>query len=98
MKRKTTNLEQRLIENGFSLSHKTYKGKDKKRTEFYVYKGTLDNYTIRVYLDYKREKLDHYVIENTLPSLIVRENLDALERVYEHIFEMLYEHKEDTNE
>lgn len=91
MKRHITELEQRLVDHGFMLSHKTYKGKDSKRTEFYVYKGIVENYCVVVCLDYKREKLNHYLIENHLPQYIGRENLDALERVYNEMFDILYE-------
>ena len=90
MKRKTTILEQKLIDSGFSLSYKTYKGKNSKRTEFYVYNGIVENYCVVVYLDYKRENLDHYLIENHLPQYIGKENLEMLEKVYNEMFDLLY--------
>ena len=51
MKRKTTDLEQRLINNGYRLSHKQYGGRHCEKTLSYYYvKG--DHF---VRLDYKRE-------------------------------------------
>lgn len=90
MKRHITKLEQKLIEYGFTLASKTYKGKDSKRTHNYVYVGEMENYRVVIYLDYKREKLDHFVIENTLPRYIGLENLDSMERVYREISTLIY--------
>lgn len=53
MKRKTTELEQRLINNGYRLTKKQYGGRKSEKTLFYVYeKGEQF-----VKLDYKRENV-----------------------------------------
>ena len=51
MKRKTTTLEQRLINSGYRLSHKQYGGRHSEKTLSYYY--VKENQFVR--LDYKRE-------------------------------------------
>ncbi len=60
MKRKTTDLEHKLIEKGYYLSHKTYGGKKSQKTLFYYY--TNKNSFIK--LDSKREKVVSYGLLN----------------------------------
>lgn len=60
MKRKTTDLERKLIEKGYYLSHKTYGGKKSQKTLFYYY--TNKNSFIK--LDSKREKVVTYGLLN----------------------------------
>lgn len=60
MKRKTTDLEHKLIEKGYYLSHKTYGGKKSQKTLFYYY----TNKTSFIKLDSKREKVVSYGLLN----------------------------------
>lgn len=60
MKRKTTDLEQKLIEKGYYLSHKTYGGKKSQKTLYYYY----TNKNSFVKLDSKREKVVTYGLLN----------------------------------
>lgn len=90
MKRKITELEKTFIDKGFRLDSKVYRGKKSQSVEFYVYKGTLENYSVALYMDYKRENVHHYVIENKLPYYIGRDNIDALEKVYNEIYDLIY--------
>jgi len=53
MKRKITELEQRLIDNGYYLSHKQYGGRKSEKTISYTY--VQQNKFVR--LDYKRENV-----------------------------------------
>ena len=53
MKRKTTELEQRLINNGYRLTKKVYGGRKSEKTLYYYYEK--DNAFIK--LDYTREKV-----------------------------------------
>lgn len=53
MKRKITELEQRLIDNGYRLSHKQYGGRKSEKTLSYYY-VKQDQF---VRLDYKREQV-----------------------------------------
>lgn len=70
MKRIRTQLEERLIEKGWKLIHKTYVGKSSDKIESYVYEKTysvdvestpsgyiIDKDVARVVLDNKREKV-----------------------------------------
>lgn len=91
MERKKTQLETKIEERGFKLIYKTYKGKKSQFVEFYVYKGNVNNFFVYIYLDYKRERVDHYEIENGLPNRLTRTNLDELEKVYNEMFDMLYQ-------
>jgi hypothetical protein len=60
MKRKTTQLEKRLLDNGYYLSHKSYSGRKSEKTLSYTY--VKENKFIR--LDYKREKVITYGLTN----------------------------------
>ena len=60
MKRKITDLEQRLIDNGYYLSHKSYSGRKSEKTLSYTY--VCQNKFVR--LDYKREKVITYGLLN----------------------------------
>ena len=60
MKRKITELEQRLIEKGYYLSHKAYGGRKSEKTLSYIYV----NKNAFVKLDYKRESVLDYGILN----------------------------------
>ena len=60
MKRKTTQLEKRLLDNGYYLSHKSYSGRKSEKTLSYTY--VCQNKFVR--LDYKREKVITYGLLN----------------------------------
>lgn len=63
MKRKTTELEQKLIKKGLKLESKVYSKKDNKKIDKYVYGGVIELERIHclvqpeVELDPKREKI-----------------------------------------
>lgn len=90
MKRKITELEKRLIEQGFILEEKTYSGNHSQHTQFYVYTCYDSNYKIKVYLNSKRDKVDHFTITNNAPNDLSLENINELERVYRNIQETLW--------
>ena len=54
MKRKTTELEQRLIDNGFELKCKHYEGRHSEKICSYEYIGVVFGITTRVLLDRHR--------------------------------------------
>lgn len=60
MKRKITDLEQRLIDKGYYLSHKHYGGRKSEKTISYMYV----NKNAFVKLDNKREKVVDYGLLN----------------------------------
>lgn len=89
MKRKITWLEQRLIEQGYVLEEKTYSGNHSQHTLFYVYTCYDSNYKIKVFINSKRDKIDHFTITNNAPHDLRLENINELERVYYNIKETL---------
>ena len=90
MKREITKLEQKLIDNGYKLEFKSYVGRHSQKVEFYCYKGQLENYEVLIYLDNKRQVVDHYCFENKTPRYISCENIYTLERVYKELTDFLY--------
>lgn len=90
MKREITKLEQKLIDNGYKLEFKSYVGKHSQKVEFYCYKGQLEDYEVLIYLDSKRQMVDHYCFENKTPRYIGLENIETLERVYKELTEFIY--------
>ena len=65
MKRKQTLLEKNLIELGYSLSHKTYYGKNSSKVDRYVYIKDRDGLIIySVDIDRTREHIETYSFTN----------------------------------
>lgn len=81
MKRKTTKLEGKLIENGYILSFKNYQGKHSEKTLSYTYlKGEMF-----IELDQKREKIINYGLLNVnFPSFTLLE-LDTLTEDFDNL-------------
>jgi hypothetical protein len=75
MKRKITELEQRLIEKGYYLSHKTYGGRKSEKTLSYIYV----NKNAFVKLDSKRESVLDYGILNYHAMELTRIELLGIE-------------------
>lgn len=98
MKRKTTKLEKKLLDNGFYLLEKTYKGTHSQFTHNYVYVGNVENCTVKVCLDIHREKVDNYTIENTLPQQLYHEHIDMLARVFSKMFDIIHNNQEEIVE
>ena len=74
MKRKVTELEQRLINNGYRLTKKEYGGRKSEKTLSYHYeKG--DQF---VRLDYKRENILCLGITNYHPQVVTKLELEEL--------------------
>lgn len=78
MKRKVSELEQKLLDKGFRLTHKTYGGKHSQFVDKYHYLGelnffdeTLDmntNVLVRVILNNKKDKIIDISIINALST------------------------------
>lgn len=70
MKRKNTELDQKLIENGWYLTNKRYTGKHSEKTQCYEYVKTSDlrndgkTYDLFILLDLKRSQIVNYGIKN----------------------------------
>lgn len=97
MERKTTELEQKLIANGFELTQKKYKGKHSERIASYLYtKGYLF-----VVLNPKRDMvLDYGVIPLANVLLIGKEFKTTLDEEFRELEMLLFyeEWEEDTKE
>ena len=75
MKRKITNLEQRLIDKGYYLSHKHYGGRKSEKTLSYMYV----NKNAFVKLDSKREQVVDYGLLNYHAMELTRMELQGIE-------------------
>ena len=108
MKRKTTNLENKLITNGWYLESKDYIGKHSQKTYSYTYIKNIDYkgelLHCKVVLDSKRNKVLDTFIENMKQEYLSLTNLtfmhDLLSIVYEQVVGYEYDNKEidDPNE
>lgn len=64
MKRKITELENVIIEKGYRLTSKTYKGKESQFTDSYIYDNieqmnVLGSLFVELFLNKKRTKIEH---------------------------------------
>lgn len=64
MKRHITELEQKLIDSGWKLLYKTYKGKNSQFVWCYVYGKAYGNRCFKLALDQKRKTTKGIYIEN----------------------------------
>lgn len=93
MKRKITLLEEKLIEKGLKLSHKTYIGRHSQFVCGYVYCGKVSvstngaTYSIptKVYLDAKRTKIERIYIMTCYDDCFTRESINELVAIYDFV-------------
>ena len=84
MKRKITDLEQKLINDGWCLAIKRYTGKHSEKTHCYEYHKTSDitnngkSYEQVIQLDQKRSQIVNYGIANIQINYLDREELDLI--------------------
>lgn len=84
MKRKITELEQKLLDNGWYLANKRYTGKRSEKTLCYEYHKTSDirnngkSYEQVIQLDQKRSQIVNYGIANIQIDYLDREELDLI--------------------
>ena len=84
MKRKITDLEQQLINDGWCLAIKRYTGKHSEKTHRYEYHKTSDIrnngkcYEQIIELDQKRSQIVNYGIANIQINYLDREELDLI--------------------
>lgn len=84
MKRKVTDLEQKLIKDGWCLTIKRYTGKHSEKTHCYEYHKTSDitnngkSYEQVIQLDQKRSQIVNYGISNIQINYLDREELDLI--------------------
>ena len=98
MKRTITDLEQKLIEKGFRLSHKTYSGKHSQFVNEYVYVGFVrclvgeESYIIatQVFLDQKRTTIKEIDMINRFGDVISDSKLNLICNVYQQVKDSVY--------
>lgn len=98
MKRTITELENKLIEKGFRLSHKTYSGKHSQFVNEYVYDGFVrclvgeESYIIytQVYLDPKRTTIKEIDMTNRFGDVISDKKLNLICNVYQQVKDYIY--------
>lgn len=90
MKRHITELEQRLKDLGFSLKGKTYKGKNSQHTDEYIYGGYIDGAYVKVYLNYRRDTITCFAIENFAPTYLKPSDIELIEKVYNNVRKALF--------
>lgn len=84
MRRKITNLEKKLLEDGWCLTIKRYTGKHSEKTHRYEYHKTSDirnngkSYEQIIELDLKRAQIVNYGIANIQINYLDREELDLI--------------------
>ena len=88
MKRKVTDLEKKLIENGWYLAVKRYTGKRSEKTLCYEYQKTSDLkndnkvYDLFINLDQKRSQIVKYGIKNLFIERMTEEELTIVRFVF----------------
>lgn len=84
MKRKVTDLEQKLINDGWYLTNKRYTGKHSQKILCYEYHKTSDlrndnkTYDLFIQLDQKRSQIVKYGVSNIQIDYLDREELDFI--------------------
>ena len=89
-KRKTTQIEEKLIEDGWYLKSKSYSGKNSEKTDFYDYTKNVEfeeNFAFAaiVRLDSKREKVINIGIPNINVDNLTRDKLDDIHLRFEYL-------------
>lgn len=82
MKRKTTDLETRLIKDEWYLESKRYSGKHSEKTKCYVYRKTIEGNNNVIILDKKRNKIVKYGIDNINIDFVDKETLYYVHKAY----------------
>ena len=82
MKRKQTLLEKEIIEKGWVLKCKTYKGRFAKRVDNYIYENEIQGFKFKLYLNAKRTLMDKLEMECPYYSVGLQE-LVKMNEVFE---------------
>lgn len=90
MKRHITELEERLKDLGFTLKGKTYKGKNSQHTDEYIYGGIIEGAYVKVYLNYRRDNIECFAIENFAPTYLKSHDIEEIEKVYNNVRKELF--------
>lgn len=88
MKRKITELEQKLLDNGWYLANKRYTGKRSEKTLCYEYQKTSDLrndnkvYDLFINLDLKRSQIVKYGVANLFIERMTEEELTIVRFIF----------------
>lgn len=88
MKRKITELEQKLLDNGWYLANKRYTGKRSEKTLCYEYQKTSDLrndnkvYDLFINLDLKRSQIVKYGVANLFIERMTEEELTIIRFIF----------------
>lgn len=88
MKRKITELEQKLLDNGWYLTNKRYTGKRSEKTLCYEYQKTSDLrndnkvYDLFINLDLKRSQIVKYGVANLFIERMTEEELTIVRFIF----------------
>lgn len=90
MKRRTTEFEQKLIDNGWKLIYKTYRGKKSQFVWTYVYSKFHNGYLFKLAIDQKRIKTLNIYIENATHEYLDLAQLQNMVERYNEILEEIH--------
>ena len=85
MKRKQTEFERLLVENGWSLVSKTYTGKLAKRVANYIYEKEECGYTFKLVINPKRDNMIDLRVQHNYYYLGFYE-MNQLQEIYDDVF------------
>lgn len=95
MKRNITQLEEKLLNQGWKLTSKTYKGKESQLTECYVYSKIIDfeydEFCFEARLNCHRDKIIAYHMVNCLPIVSVDYCKD-IQAAFDIVKDLLFEY------
>ena len=89
MKRKETNLENKLLEMHYKLSHKTYSGKHSDKINTYVYVNKVNDFTFYVELDKNRDKIVTYYFESGYSYKYNGAIINTIREIYDNFYTSL---------
>ena len=84
MIRRTTNVEDKLLNNGWVIYGKTYT-KNGRFIKEYIYQKNISGYVVYLKLNNHRTKINSYEIMNNFATLFGEQEIDALIKLQESI-------------
>ena len=100
MKRKVTELEKKLLADGWQLSIKAYKGKHSEKVDYYEYTKIFNETPSYIQITPSREKISDYGIisRSVVVNIYVLENIkDKINKLYEYVENLDNPPKEPIN-
>ena len=89
MKRKQTELEKKIMDHGFRLSHKTYTGKNYDKNDTYVFIRKTNDFTFYVELDKNRDKIVTYYFESGYSYKYNGAIINTIREIYDNFYHEL---------